>query len=322
MLDLDSVVQARRRIAGRVHVTPTMTSTIQGDRIGARLFLKCECFQKTGSFKSRGALNRVDQLDGAARARGVITVSAGNHAQALAWASRAAGVKCTVVMPETATKSKVAASRGYGAEVVLHGASSIEAFARAEALAVERGMTFVHPFNDEQIAAGQGTAGLELLEQAPDLDMIVVPVGGGGLISGIATAVKGLSPGTLVYGVEPGGAAVIRRSLDAGEPVKLDRIDTIADGLAAPKAEAMTLGIIRERVDDVVTVPDEAIASAMRELLAYTKVLAEPAGAAGVAGLLSGAIPVPHGSRVAVVISGGNVDLERLKAVLEGPLSS
>ena len=237
MLDLDAVMQARQRISGRVHVTPTMTSTVLGDRIGARLFLKCECFQKTGSFKSRGALNRVDQLDATAKARGVITVSAGNHAQALAWASRAAGVRCTVVMPETASTAKVAASRGYGAEVVLHGASSIEAFARAEDLAKERGLTFVHPFNDEQIAAGQGTAALELMEQAPDLDVVVVPVGGGGLISGIATAVKSRRPTTRVFGVEPIGANVIRRSLDAGHPVRLEKIDTIADGLAAPKSK-------------------------------------------------------------------------------------
>ncbi|HEX7018763.1 MAG TPA: threonine/serine dehydratase [Gemmatimonadaceae bacterium] len=316
MLDLDAVKQARQRIAGRVHVTPTMTSTMLGDRIGARLFLKCECFQKTGSFKARGALNRVDQLDAAGKTRGVITVSAGNHAQALAWASRAAGVRCTVVMPETASKTKVAASRGYGAEVVLYGASSIEAFARAEELAKERGLTFVHPFNDEQIAAGQGTAALELMEQAPDLDVVVVPVGGGGLISGIVTAVKGLRPRTRVVGVEPVGANVIRRSLDAGHVVRLEKIETIADGLAAPKAEEMTLDIIRKYVDDVVTISDNDIAAAMRDLLAFTKILSEPAGAAAVAALLTGAVKVPKGANVAAVVSGGNVDLDRLKSVL------
>lgn len=316
MLDLDAVKQARQRIAGRVHVTPTMTSTMLGDRIGARLFLKCECFQKTGSFKSRGALNRVDQLDAAGKTRGVITVSAGNHAQALAWASRAAGVRCTVVMPETASKTKVAASRGYGAEVVLYGASSIQAFARAEELAKERGLTFVHPFNDEQVAAGQGTAALELMEQAPDLDVVVVPVGGGGLISGIVAAVKGLRPRTRVVGVEPVGANVIRRSLDAGHAVRLEKIDTIADGLAAPKAEEMTLDIIRKYVDDVVTISDDDIASAMRDLLAFTKILSEPAGAAAVAALLTGAVHVPKGANVAAVVSGGNVDMERLKSVL------
>ncbi|HET9729454.1 MAG TPA: pyridoxal-phosphate dependent enzyme, partial [Acidimicrobiia bacterium] len=190
MLDLSMIRGARARIAGRLHVTPTMSSRRIGDAVGVRLFLKCENLQKTGSFKPRGALNKLSQLDDAARARGVVTVSAGNHAQALAWAARSVGVKATVVMPTVASPAKVAASRGYGAEVALHGASGIEAFKYAHELERDRRLTFVHPFDDELICAGAGTAGLELVEQLPDVDVVVIGIGGGGLISGMVVAIK------------------------------------------------------------------------------------------------------------------------------------
>jgi threonine dehydratase len=314
MLDLTLIRDARQRIAPHVHVTPTLASTILGDRVGrgARLFLKCENFQKTGSFKSRGALNRVSRLDAAARGRGVVTVSAGNHAQALAWASRAAGVACTVVMPTTASRAKVEASRGYGADVVLNGASSIEAFSHAHELEEERGLVFVHPFDDEQVAAGQGTVALELMEQVEGLDVVVVPVGGGGLISGMAVALKALRPEIRVYGVEPEGAASMRVSLDAGRAMRLESVSTIADGLAAPMAGTLNYDIVRRLVDDVVVVSDDAIADALRQLLVYTKLVAEPAGAAAMAALLTGAIPCRQGDRIAAVVSGGNVDLSKL----------
>ena len=312
---LADVRAARERIAGRVHLTPTLSATRLGARAGARLSLKCESLQKTGSFKVRGALNTVALLDGAARARGVITVSAGNHAQALAWASSAAHVPCTVVMPLTASRTKVDASRGYGAEVVQHGASSIEAFAHARALASERQLAFVHPFDDPPIIAGQGTVGLEILDQTEDVEIVVVPVGGGGLIAGIAIAIKEQRPGVRIYGVEPNGAAAMRRSVDAGHAVRLESVKTIADGLSAPMAGELTFDVVRRYVDDVVLVSDEEIAAAMRELLASAKLLTEGGGAAATAAILSGKIPV-DGKRVVSVISGGNVDLSLLKELL------
>ena len=319
MLTLPDILAARDRIAGRVHRTPVLSATRLGERIpegnGARLTLKCESLQRTGSFKVRGALNRVARLDAAARARGVIAVSAGNHAQALAWAARDAGVACTVVMPLTASRTKVAASRGYGAEVIQHGASSVEAFTHAYALAEERGLTFVHPFEDPEVQAGQGTVGLEILEQVPDCDVVVVPVGGGGLIGGIVVAIREQRPSVKIYGVEPEGAAAMRRSLDAGRPVHLDAVHTIADGLAAPMAGELTYALVRRYVDDVVLVSDAEIASAMRELLLSAKLVVEGAGAAATAALLAGRIPVA-GRHVVSVLSGGNVDTEVLKTVL------
>ena len=315
MIDLGAVHNARKRIAGRIHLTPVLSATRLGERGGVSLALKCESLQKTGSFKVRGALNRALQLDAEARARGVITVSAGNHAQALAWASRTAGVRCTVVMPTVASPAKIAASRGYGAEVVLHGASGIEAFARAHELAAERELVFVHPFDDPEVQAGQGTVGLEILEQVPDVEVVVVPVGGGGLIAGIAVAIKEQRPDVRVFGVEPVGAAAMRQSLDAGRPVRLETMQTIADGLAAPMAGDNTYPVVARYVDVVVLVSDEEIAEAMRELLFSAKLLAEGGGAAATAAVLSGRLPIA-GRRVVSVVSGGNVDRERIKQLL------
>jgi threonine dehydratase len=317
VLTLEQIRQARRRIAGRVHVTPLVSASLLGERVGVRLFLKCESLQKTGSFKVRGALHKLTQLDAGARARGVVTVSAGNHAQALAWAARAEGVGCTVVMPVTASESKAAASAGYGAEVIRHG-TSMEAFAKARELAESRGLTFVHPFDDEDILAGAGTAGLELLDQLDDVDVVVVPIGGGGLIGGVASALKLANPKVRVFGVEPVGASVMRQSLDAGRPLRAGAMNTIADGLAAPMAGEIPFDIVRRCVDDVVLVSDEEIMDAMRDLLSRTKLLAEPAGAAAAAAILSGKLPLQPATRVVALLSGGNVDLERLREVL-GP---
>lgn len=316
MLELSSIIAARSRLAGHVHETPTVGTSRLGERTGVRLLLKCENLQKTGSFKVRGALNKLNQLDAAARARGVVTVSAGNHAQALAWAATAAGVSATVVMSTVASPTKVAASRGYGGTVVLHGATGSEAFEHAHQLADERGLTFVHPFDDEEVCAGAGTVGLELIEQAPDLDVVVVPIGGGGLIAGMLVAIKESNPRIRVYGVEPVGAASMRRSLDEGHAVHLDSVKTVADGLAAPMAGALNYEIVRRYADDVVLVDDDAIADAVRELLTNTKLLAEPAGAAATAAVLSRTIPTTAGQRVAVVVSGGNVDLPKLATLL------
>lgn len=312
---LADIRAAHARVAPRLHRTPLLSASRLGTRAGVTLFHKCESLQKTGSFKVRGALNTVSQLDSAARQRGVITVSAGNHAQALAWAARDANVRCTVVMPTTASRTKVDASRGYGAEVVLHGASGIEAFSHARALAEERDLTFVHPFDEPAVIAGQGTVGLEILEQLEDVDDVIVPIGGGGLIAGIAIAVKESRPKVRVFGVEPTGAAVMRRSLDEGHPVRLESMKTIADGLAAPMAGDVTYPVVKRYVDDVVLVTDEEIMGAMREILFSAKLLAEGGGAAATAALLSGKLKL-EGRRVVAVVSGGNVDPARVKEVI------
>lgn len=315
MLTLEEVKAAQQTIAGRVHRTPLIKSEALSARIGAPLYLKLESWQKTGSFKPRGALTKISSLPQAERKRGLVTASAGNHAQALAWAASAEGIACTVVMPATAPASKIAATRGYGASVVLE-PDVTGVFTRAQALVAEHGYTFVPPFDDPAIIAGQGTVGLEIMEDLPDVGTIVVPVGGGGLISGIATAVKCQSPNVRLVGVEPEGAAAMWRSRQGGHPVRLERVTTIADGLSAPFAGELTFEVVQRYVEDLVLVTDEQIKSAMALILERCKVLAEPAGAAGVAALLTGAIsPAPAGPVVAVV-SGGNVDVSRLATLL------
>jgi threonine dehydratase len=316
MISLADIRAARERVAPFVHQTPVMTSTRLGDRVGVKLYLKCENFQKTGSFKVRGVTNKLSQLDRAARDRGVVTVSAGNHAQALAWGARANGIKATVVMPAAASPAKVEASRGYGAEVVLHGETSIQAFDKARELERERGLTVVHPFDDPQILAGAGTTGLELVEQIADVDVVVIPIGGGGLIGGMLPAIKESNPKIRVFGVEPTGAPSTRRSLDEGHAVRLEKVSTIADGLAAPMMGKMPYEIVRKYVDDVVLLEDDVIADAMRELLLNTKLLAEPAGATATAAVLQRAIPFRDGQRVAAMVSGGNIDLKKLASIL------
>jgi threonine dehydratase len=287
------------------------SSTLISRQLAADVRFKCENLQKTGSFKSRGALNAALHLPDGAKRAGVVTVSAGNHAQALAWAAATVGVPSTVVMPETAARSKVEASRAYGARVVLE-SSSMAAFQRCQQLADEEGMTLVHPFDDIFIAAGAGTVGLEILGDVPDAGTVVVPVGGGGLIAGVATAVKETSPNVRVYGVEPVGAAAMKRSLEAGHAVRLESPPkTIADGLAAPMAGELTFAATRRYVDDVVLVDDAIILEAMRLVITRTKLLVEPAGAAALAAVMAGAIPLNR-APIVVILSGGNVDLDRL----------
>ena len=310
----DRFEDARARIAGSVHRTPLLRSRTLSEWVGAPVYLKCENLQKTGSFKVRGALNRLLTLARADRDRGVVTISAGNHAQAVAWAASAAGVPSVVVMPEQASPAKVAASRAYGAEVILHG-DARAAFARSFEVAEERGMTFVHPFDDEEVVAGHGSVALEILEDLPDVASIIVPVGGGGLVSGICTAAALLRKGVSVWGVEPDGAPAMSLSLRAGHAVHLERVDTIADGLAAPMAGVLNHALVERHAAGVVRVDDRSIASAMKVLLERCKLLAEPAGAAGLAALLSGAVD-PAGAPVAVVLSGGNVDAGRLGELL------
>lgn len=316
LVSFDDVRRAREAIAGRVHRTPLFSATLLGRRTGTRLFVKAENLQKTGSFKPRGVLNKLRGLTPEEKRRGLITISAGNHAQALAYAAAVEGLRCVVVMPESASPTKVAASRGYGAEVVLHGTVH-EALEKMHELRESGGLTLVHPYDDPLVIAGQGTVGLEILEDLPDVDLVIVPVGGGGLISGIAAAVKRTRPSARVIGVEPEGAPTVTEALRAGRPVRLERIATIADGLTAPIAGDHTLAHVRALVDEVVLVSEEELAEGVRAVLQYTKLLAEPAGAAGVAALLARRVSLPADLRAAaVVVSGGNVDLARLQQVL------
>jgi threonine dehydratase len=316
MFTKDDVVAARERIRGRVHHTPLLSSDQLGRRTGGgvRLLLKCESFQKTGSFKARGALNAMMQLSPEERERGVVTVSAGNHAQALAWAASQVGAECITCMPQGSSPTKIKATEGYGGKVEVVPGERKAAFDRADAIAAE-GRILVHPFNDPRVAAGQGTAALELLADAPDVSVLVVPIGGGGLISGLAIAAKAIKPDIRIFGVEPVGAPTMRRSLDSGMPQPVSP-NTIADGLSAPMVGDMTFDIVRRYVDDVVLVTDEDIVAAMRDLMNYAKLVVEPAGAAATAAVLTRKVPVARGATVAVIVSGGNVDLDRLKSLL------
>ena len=315
--ELEHLQEAQARISGSLHRTPVVSSRTLSERVGRPVFLKCENLQKTGSFKVRGALNLILELDDVARGPGVVTISAGNHAQAVAWSAARAGISATVVMPANASPTKVRASEEYGAEVILQG-TIFEAFDLALEVAQDRGLTFLHAFDDPLIIAGQGTVGLEILEDVPDVATVVAPVGGGGLISGVALAVASLAPGARVFGVEPHGACAMRKSLDKGEAVHLESIDTIADGLGAPMAGELTFEVVRHHVEDVVLVSDDEIREAMAFVLERAKLLVEPAGAAGVAALLAGRIPLADGPVVAV-LSGGNVDLDRLPDLLGMP---
>ena len=315
VLDLKTIRAAADRIAGRVHRTPLMSSRILGERIGAELYLKCECFQKTGSFKPRGALNKILTLTDAERAAGLITVSAGNHAQAVAWAAREVGAPCAVVMPEDAPRSKIEAVQGYGAEVVLH-PDRATLFDKLEEERVARGSVFVHPFDDEVVLAGAGTTGLEILEDLPDADVVVVPVGGGGLLGGVACAVQALRPETRVVAVELADGPGLQPALDAGEPVKVTRPPTLADGMTPPFVGALPLAIAREKVAQVTGVTEDEMLAAMGLLLTRCKLYVEASGAAATAALLSGKIELEPGSKVVAVVSGGNIDLSNVCSAL------
>lgn len=273
--------------------------------------MKAELFQKTGSFKPRGAVNKLMHLSAEEKARGIVTVSAGNHAQAVAYACAMEKIPCTVVMPVSAPRSKLDATRGYGATVILH-EDMRTIFERVEEVRREHNATFLHPFDDPDVIAGQGTLGLEIHEDVSDADTVVVGIGGGGVISGIATALKQLNPGVRIIGVEPVGAAAMTRALAEGKPVRLEKIETVADGLSAPYAGERNLEIVRRHVDDVVLVTDDEIIGAVKLLLERAKLLVEPAGAAGTAALLNGKIP-GAGKKTVLLLSGGNLSLDRLK---------
>lgn len=312
---LGDIYAAKIRIAPHLWRTSLFQSGTLSRMTGSNLKLKAENLQRTGSFKSRGAINAVLQLSPEQRAAGVVTFSAGNHGQALAYAARLAGVRCTVFMAQNAVPAKVDAIRGYGGETRF-GETIQAAFDAMEQFRIESGATFVSPFADAPVIAGQGTIGLEILEDFPEVEQVVVAIGGGGLIAGIALAIKAIRPDVRVVGVEPEGSCAVYQSLQAGKPLKIERNETIADGLSAPFTMALPLDIIRQHVDDVVLVSDDEIVNAMKLILARTKLLAEPAGAAATAALLTNKAAVPHGANTVAIVSGGNIDLGRLKTLI------
>ena len=316
-ISLSEVERARAITAPHLHRTPMLTSRTLGARIGATAYLKAESFQRTGSFKPRGALFAVASLTAEQREKGIVTMSAGNAAAAIAYAASAVGVKVTVVMPETAPQMKVDATRGYGAEVRF--APDMTALrALVAQIHDETGAYFLHPYDDDAMITGHGSLGLEILDDVPDANVIVIGIGGGGLVSGVAVAVAAKKKGVRLIGVEPEGAAAMRVALDAGKPVPLESVKTIADGLAAPIAGTRGFDICRRLVEDVVVISDATIAEGMRFLAERAKLVAEPAGAAATAALLAGRVSVRKGDHVVAIVSGGNVDRARFAELLAG----
>src|SRR5438874_127127 len=306
-ISLADVERARSVTAPHLHRTPMLTSRTLGERIGATAFLKAESFQRTGSFKPRGAVFALASLSPEQRAKGIVTMSAGNAAAAIAYAAQAVGAKVTVAMPVTAPKLKVDATRGYGADIQF-AQDMTELRALVGRLQDESGAYFLHPYDDDAMIAGHGSVALEILEDVPDADLIVVGVGGGGLISGVAVAAAAKRQGIRIVGVEPEGAPTMRTALDAGKPVALTSIKTIADGLAGPIAGTRGLEICQRLVEDVVLLSDATITEGLPFLAERARLVAEPAGAAATAALLAGKIKARRGERVVAIVSGGNVD--------------
>jgi threonine dehydratase len=310
MISLSDVEAAAARLRGVAHRTPVLTSRTLDAAVGGSVFAKAECFQRTGSFKFRGAYNAIASLPADHRARGVATYSSGNHAQAVALAAALHGIPATILMPEDAPASKLAATRGYGADVVTYDRYTEERTSLGVALARERGATLIPPFDHWDVMAGQGTLALELFDQVPDLDTLVVCVGGGGLISGCATAAKGQKRPVRVIGVEPEAGDDVKRSLESGEIVTIPTPHTIADGQQTTSPGEHTFAVIQERVDEIVTVSDDEIIAAMRFVFERMNVVLEPSGASALAAILAGHIDIA-GRRVGVTWSGGNIDVAR-----------
>ncbi|MGH3105207.1 MAG: threonine ammonia-lyase [Gaiellaceae bacterium] len=316
-LSLDDVLAARETIAGRLHRTPTFSSATLGRHTGGSVFLKAELLQRTGSFKPRGVLNKLASLTDEEKARGVISISAGNHAQALAYASALEGIDALVVMWQTASEMKIAAARGYGATVDTEAPAIPEAFERLEQLETATGRTLVHPYDDPLVMAGQGTVGLEILEDVPEADVVLVQVGGGGLVSGIATAVKGLRPDARVVAVEPEQSAALHESLRAGRSVTVEP-RSIADGLNGPYAGPNCVGICAALGVETVLVSEDELREGFRFLYGRAKLACEVAGAATTAALLAGRVVLEPGQTAVAVVSGGNVAPETAAAILAG----
>ncbi len=317
MVTLQDVREARARIQDQIYLSPCARSETLSRLSRAQAWLKLDNLQMTGAYKERGALAKLLTLSKEERERGLIAASAGNHAQAVAYHAGRLGVKATILMPEATAIMKVANTRSHGARVVLHGANYDEAYAEARRLEREEGLTFIHPFDDPMVIAGQGTMGLEILEQVPDLDAVVVPIGGGGLISGIGAAVKGLAPEVRVIGVQTEVLPCMLAALEQGRVVTLEAATTLADGIAVKRAGDLTFEHVRKLVDEVVTVSEEEIASAILYLLEREKTVVEGAGAVSVAALVNHKIRGVEGKRVCAVISGGNIDVNVVARVIE-----
>ncbi len=316
MIDLDDVRAARERVRETARRTPLEYSNTFSEMTGAEVHLKLENLQRTGAFKIRGATNRIKTLSADQRAAGVVTASAGNHAQGVALAATREGVDSKIVMPEDAPISKIKATRGYGAEVVLHGADYDEAAERAHELEHEEGRTYVHAFDDDMVMAGQGTIGLEILEDCPEVETVIVPIGGGGLISGVATAITAQRPDVRIVGVQAAGASSVIPSLEAGEVRSIDTAETVADGIATRRVGDHTFAVIRERVDEVVAVPDDDVAMAITYLLERSKTLVEGAGAIALATLLGDHVDYADDEVIVPALCGGNIDLNTLTTVV------
>jgi threonine dehydratase len=315
-IHLDDVLAARERLNGSIYYSPCPHSQMLSALTGQQVYLKLENLQMTGSFKERGALNRMAMLTEEEAARGVIAASAGNHAQGVAYHATKRGIRSLIVMPLTTPLVKVTATRDFGAEVLLHGANYDEAFAEAMRLCAEQGLTFIHPFDDPAVMAGQGTIGLELLEQVPQLEAVVVPIGGGGLISGIACAIKESRPGIRMVGVQASRLPSMAAAVEAHHPVTVDPATTIADGIAVRRAGDLTLPLVERYVDEIVTVDEDEIASAILMLLEREKTLAEGAGATALAALLQHRTSL-RGAHTAVLVCGGNIDVTLLSRIIE-----
>jgi threonine dehydratase len=314
---LSDIQDARKSLHGVIIPTPILADNKLSEQLGAKVFLKAECLQRAGSFKVRGAYNKISRLLPEEKQRGVIAASAGNHAQGVALAATLHKTKSIIVLPEYAPLTKITATKNFGAEVILKGKSFDEAVAYSRELQAAHGYTYVHAFDDETVIAGQGTIGWEIVEDLPEVSVIVVPIGGGGLISGVAIAAKTLLPNVRIIGVQAEGCSPVKQSLAAGKPVAVDEATTIADGIAVKRPGDITLPIIKELVDEVVEVSEEEIARAIFHCVQNTRLVVEGAGAAGVAALLAGKVKVKKSDTVCTVLCGGNIDGNLLARVLE-----
>jgi threonine dehydratase len=316
-VSLSDIQAARSLLTGIINPTPIVADAKLSADIGANAYLKAECLQRGGSFKVRGAYNKISQLSDEEKARGVITASAGNHAQGVGLAAKLQGVKATIVLPEFAPLTKVIATKALGADVILHGDSFDAAVAYSRELGKEKGYVYVHAFDDPMIVAGQGSVGCEIVEDLPDVTHIVVPIGGGGICSGVAIAAKALRPDVKVIGVQAANVASMQVSIDAGEPIEVTARPTIADGIAIKRPGEVTMPLIREFVDEIVQVSEEEIAAGIYHCVLNAHIVAEGAGAAGVAALLAGKIKLDADDVVCTVLCGGNIDGNLLSRVIE-----
>ncbi len=317
MINLDSIKQAHNRIKNIIHKTPFAYAPLLSDMSGYSVYLKKENLQVTGAFKLRGAFNRIASLVESGSKDGVVAASAGNHAQGVAYSAKHFGIDATIVMPESTPLTKVQGVKALGASVILHGSNYDEAYAFAIDYAKEQNKDFVHPFTDDEVIAGQGTISLEMLDEVTNLDAVVVPVGGGGLISGISTAIKAINPSIKVIGVSSLGAPAMKNSYEAKKPLDTLSVRTIADGIAVRDTSPVTLEYILANVDEFIGVCEDEIASAILFLLERQKLLVEGAGAVGVAALMHGKIDMPKGSKIGIVLSGGNIDVTMLSLIIE-----